>query len=348
MATHAQRAGEFHFAPEEFLPRRLYEAITEVRVNRPEIVLAEAGSRRKRPRLTLDGKLVIIATDHPGRRVTDLGTDPLVMGDRHSYLARGLRVLTAPGCDGIMGTTDFMEDLLIVNALVRESGGASLIDDKVLVGCMNRGGHAGVAGEIDDRFTSFTAGQLKKMNFDGGKMMYRLDPADDRSIKAVSDCAQAITDLYREDLYAFLEPMSVRQKEGGGYETIKTVEALIRDTGAAAAMGESSLRTFLKLSYTQGFERVAAATTLPILMLGGPAREDPTTVLDDFAAGMAAGANVRGVMVGRNVSFASREDPRALAAAVCGVVHEHLPPKDSREILAAERGQQMDLFAPWR
>ncbi|HUX11200.1 MAG TPA: hypothetical protein VMW51_11185, partial [Terriglobia bacterium] len=79
-----------------------------------------------------------------------------------------------------------------------------------------------------------------------------------------------------------------------------------------------------------------------------PAREDPTTVLDDFAAGMAAGANVRGVMVGRNVSFASREDPRALAAAVCGVVHEHLPPKDSREILAAERGQQMDLFAPWR
>jgi hypothetical protein len=56
----------------------------------------------------VDGKLVILATDHPGRRVTSLGAEPLVMGDRHAYLSRALRVLTTPGCDGIMGTTDFM------------------------------------------------------------------------------------------------------------------------------------------------------------------------------------------------------------------------------------------------
>jgi hypothetical protein len=291
---------------------------------------------------------VILATDHPGRRVTNLGVDPLIMGNRHSYLARALRVLTTPGCDGIMGTTDFMEDLLIVNALVRESGATSLIDDKVLIGCMNRGGHAGVVGEIDDRFTCFTARQLKRLHFEGGKMMYRLDPADERSIKAISDCAQAITELYREDLYAFVEPMSVQRNKNGAYDTVKTVEALVRDTGAAAALGESSARMYLKLSYTEGYERVARATTLPILMLGGPAREDATSILKDFAAGMGAGANIRGVMVGRNVSFASKEDPRALAAAVCGIVHERLTPKDSLDRLVAERGQQMDLFAKWR
>src|SRR5208283_1366979 len=103
-----------------------------------------------------------------------------------------------------MGTTDFMEDILIVNGLLRQAGGPALIDDKVLVGCMNRGGHAGVVGEIDDRFTCFTARQLKRLNFEGGKLMYRLDPADERSIQAISDCAQAITELYREDLYSFL------------------------------------------------------------------------------------------------------------------------------------------------
>ena len=348
MAAHAYHLGKNPFSPEEFLPKRLFEAITDVRVDRPEIILAEARKRRKRQRLTLDGKLVILATDHPGRRVTELGTAPLVMGNRHSYLARALRVLTTPGCDGIMGTTDFMEDLLIVNVLVRESGGASLIDDKVLVGCMNRGGHAGVTGEIDDRFTCFTARQLKNMSFDGGKMMYRLDPTDDRTIKAISDCAQSVTDLYREDLYAFLEPMSVRKKENGSYETVKTVEALIRDTGAAAALGESSTRMFLKLSYTSGFEQVARATTLPILMLGGPAKEDPTSILEDFAAGMKAGANVRGVMVGRNVSFAPNEDPRAIAAAVCGIVHDNLTAKSSLGPLVAERGKQLDIFANWR
>ena len=348
MVTAAHHIGEHCFSPEEFLPKKLFEAITDVRVERPEVILAEATTRHRRPRLTLDGKLVILATDHPGRRVTNLGADPLIMGDRHSYLARALRVLTTPGCDGIMGTTDFMEDLLIVNALVRESGAASFIDDKVLIGCMNRGGHAGVVGEIDDRFTCFTARQLKRLNFEGGKMMYRLDPADERSIKAISDCAQAITELYREDLYAFVEPMSVQRNKNGGYDTVKTIEALVRDTGAAAALGESSARMYLKLSYTEGYERVARATALPILMLGGPAREDSTSILKDFAAGMGAGTNIRGVMVGRNVSFASKEDPRALAAAVCGIVHERLTPKDSLDRLVAERGQQMDLFAKWR
>lgn len=328
---------------------KLFEAITDFRVDRPQAILEEAARRRKRLSLTHDGRLVILATDHPGRRVTGLGADdPLGMGDRHSYLARALRVLAAPGCDGIMGTTDFMEDVLIVNALVRESGGPSLIDGKVLVGCMNRGGHAGVVGEIDDRFTCFTSHQLKRMNFDGGKLMYRLDPEDDRTIKAISDCADAITDLYRDDLYAFLEPMSVRKKQDGGYETIKTVDTLVRDAGAAAAMGESSARTYLKLSYTEGYDRVARATTLPILMLGGPPREDPTSILRDFAAGMKSGANVRGVMVGRNVTFSAREDPRALAAAVCGIVHENLATDSSLERLAAERGQAMDVFARWR
>jgi DhnA family fructose-bisphosphate aldolase class Ia len=327
---------------------KLFEAITEVRVNQPEMILAEAACRRRRSRLTRDGKLVVLATDHPGRRVTNLPGDPLGMGDRHSYLARALRVLTTPSCDGIMGTTDFMEDILIVNALVRQSGGPSLIDDKVLIGCMNRGGHAGVAGEIDDRFTCFTAKQLKCMNFEGGKLMYRLDPADERSIKAISDCAQAMTELYREGLYAFLEPMSVQRKKDGGYETIKTVEALVRDVGAASALGESSARTFLKISYTEGYERVARATTLPILMLGGPPRESPTSTLSDFAAGMRAAANVRGVMVGRNVTFALKEDPRAVAAAVCGIVHEGLTAEESLDRLAAERGREMDIFASFR
>jgi len=187
MSTATYSLGTYCFRPEDFLPMRLFEAITEVRVNNPEAVLEEATRRRRRLRLTLDGKLVVLATDHPGRRVTNLPGDPLGMGDRHSYLARALRVLTTPGCDGIMGTTDFMEDLLIVNALLRQAGGPSLIDDKVLIGCMNRGGHAGVVGEIDDRFTCFTARQLKRMNFEVGKLMYRLDPADERSIKADSD-----------------------------------------------------------------------------------------------------------------------------------------------------------------
>ncbi len=348
MTSQASSAKSYVFQPADYLPKKLFEAITEIRVQQPELILEEARRRRRRARLTLDGRLMILATDHPGRRVTALEGNPLAMGDRHSYLARALRVLLSPGCDGIMGTTDFMEDLLILNALVRQAGGESLLDDKVLVGCMNRGGHAGVAGEIDDRFTSFSARQLHRLRFEGGKLMYRLDPADPLTIQAISDCAAAITGLYRRGLYAFLEPMSVRRKSSGGYETVKTLEDLVRDVGAAAALGESSAYTYLKLSYTADYERVAGATTLPILMLGGPPREDPSAVLAEFVAGMSAAANVRGVMVGRNVTFARQEDPRALAAAVGGIVHERCTLNTALERVAAERGQAMDAFANWR
>jgi hypothetical protein len=338
----------YRFDPAAFLPERLYAAITGVRVDNPELIFAEAARRRRRSRLAPDGKLVILATDHPGRRVAGIPADPLGMGDRRSYLARALRVLLTPGCDGIMGTTDFMEDLLILNALVRDSGGPELLDDKVLVGCMNRGGHAGVAGEIDDRFTSFTASQLAAMRFEGGKLMYRLDPEDVLSIKAVEDCALAINDLHRRRLYAFLEPMSVRRKPGGGYDTVKTVEALAKDAGAAAALGESSARTFLKLSYTDGYERVARATTLPILMLGGPPREDPSSTLEEFVKGMRAAPNVRGVMVGRNVTYGPAEDPRAVAAAVVAIVHGGVDLPEALDIVARERDAGMDALAAWK
>jgi hypothetical protein len=72
-------------------------------------------------------------------------------------------------------------------------------------------------------------------------------------------------------------------------------------------------------------------------------------VLSDFYSGMKSAPNVRGVMVGRNVTFAPRdEDPRAVAAAVCAIVHGGLAADQAAEQMAQERGQQMDMFATWR
>lgn len=337
--------GNYIFAPSDFLPWKLFAAVTDIRVDEPHLIYEEAYRLKKREKLTNDGKLVIVATDHPGRRVTTMRDDSLGMANRYHYLARALRVVTTPGCDGIMGTTDFMEDLLILSALTRGAGLPSFLDEKVLIGCMNRGGHAGVNGEIDDRFTCFTAESLTKLRFQGGKLMYRIDPEDERSIKAIDDCARAVTELGRAGLKAFLEPMTVRRTAGGQYVTDESVEALARDAGAASALGESSAGTWLKLSYAEGYEKVSRSTTLPILMLGGPARENPTPTLRDFHAGMQAGPNVRGVMVGRNVTFVHHDDPRAVAAAVASIVHDTASVNDSLDVLHEQRGRDMDLLA---
>jgi len=63
---------------------------------------------------------------------------------------------------------------------------------------------------------------------------------------------------------------------------------------------------------------------------------------------MRAGANVRGTMVGRNVTFANREDPRAVAAAVGAIVHQSATYEQSLQRLHGERACRMDVFAAWR
>jgi DhnA family fructose-bisphosphate aldolase class Ia len=135
-------------------------------------------------------------------------------------------------------------------------------------------------------------------------------------------CAQAITQLRRNHLPAFVEPLPVRRKENGGYETLKDAESMVRLIGVAAALGDSSAHIWLKVSFSPELARVARATTLPILLLGGPARETPEETLRDFANGLGAGARVRGAIIGRNLLFPGSADPLPMCRALTSLVHQ--------------------------
>jgi hypothetical protein len=50
----------------------------------------------------------------------------------------------------------------------------------VIIGSMNRGGLAGSAFEMDDRFTAYDAESIAAMGYEGGKMLLRID-ADDQA-----------------------------------------------------------------------------------------------------------------------------------------------------------------------
>lgn len=315
------------FDAEAFFPRKLFEAVTELRVEEPERVLQEARLRRRRKRLARNGKLVLVAADHPGRGVTRTGSDSLGMGDRYQYLARILRVLQEPGVDGVMATADVLEELFLVQSLVRQQGGRAFLDDRVLVGCMNRGGLAGAVFEMRDRFTALTPRQLQQLRLDAAKMMVRLDWQNPDSGSTLYDCARALGALERRGLPAFLEPLPV-QREDAGYRVLRTAEAFVRTIGIATALGASSRLRWLKIPYVQDYPRVVRATTCPLLMLGGEAA-DPVGLLEDFASGVAAGANVRGVLVGRNVLFPGEADPALMARAVSEIVHEARPASEA-------------------
>ncbi|MFW6437808.1 MAG: Cgl0159 family (beta/alpha)8-fold protein, partial [Armatimonadota bacterium] len=195
----------------------------------------------------------------------------------------------------------------------------SVLDHRIMVGCMNRGGLSGAAFEMDDRFTAYDAAGLDAMNLDGGKMMVRLDLEDHASLDTLESCAQAVDGCIDNGMTAFVEAFIVR-KTDSGYETDRTPRGLMQAVSVAGALGDSTLHTWLKLPYCEGYETVAGATSLPILMLGGAARDDQHAVLEEFVAGMQAGPNVRGCLAGRNVLYA--DDPGAMARAVVSVVHE--------------------------
>lgn len=337
----AYQIGDYQFDVKEFFPKRIMERITEIRVHRKEIIEAEAQARVRRSSLTTDGRLTILACDHPARMVTRAGDDPVKMGNRQEYLGRILRVITDPEFDGVMGTTDILEDLLVVNYLVKEGGGRSFLDNKVMIGCLNRGGLAGTSFEMDDSMTSFTPESVHKMRLDGAKMMFRLDVNNPDSGKTIKYCADVVTQLNRYNIPAFIEALAVERTDGG-YKTRKTVADQIKVNGVATALGDSSRGIWLKIPYVEGFEEVALSTTCPILMLGGESRGDPTPTIREFVSGMKIGGSVRGALVGRNVHFPGRDDPCAVAGAIHNVVHRNFDVEQAVDYLMDKRGKEMD------
>ncbi len=343
MAVTTYQIGSYTFRAETFFPKDLFDRITDVRVSRPHVVEEEAQARRRRKSLTADGRLVILAADHPARGVAGVGDDPIAMGNRWGLLGRILRVVTTPQVDGVMATPDIMEELFIIQRVVKESGGPTFLDGKVLLGCMNRGGLAGAAFEMDDRMTAFTPERIAQLNLDGAKLMFRLDPSEPASGVTIEYCARALDRLHDLGIPAFLECLAV-QKRDGKYAMLKTAPDLVKVVGIASGLGKSSMGTWLKIPYCDRYELVAAATTCPILMLGGEATGDPTGILTEFAAGMRAGTTIRGALVGRNVTFPGRDDPRAVALAVAGIVHNGWDAPQAVARLGTARDQEVDIF----
>ena len=332
------------FDAKKFLPATLLAKVTDVRVTDPERSLRAARKRTRRESLTKDGKLNILAADHPARRVTRVGDDKLRMADRREYMARILRVLMSESVDGLLATMDIIEDLLIIHDLMRESGGRGLLDDKLLIVSFNRGGLLGSSWEIDDPNSGPTAESCRQWGLDGAKILLRLCDAEPDSLKTLLATVRTITELNAVGLPMFLESLPVVKAEGG-YKVVKTAEELARTAGAAAALGDSARYLWLKLPYCENYELVANATTLPILLLGGEPVGDATPFLRELYAGLKAGPNVRGALVGRNILYPGSDDPLAVIESVGGIIHQGWTVEQALDRQAAQRERDTDWLS---
>lgn len=332
------------FSSQQFFPDVLLARLTELRVDDPDFGCRAAAVRVPRERLASDGKLNILAADHPARNVTKVGADPLAMAGRRDYLARIVRVLCGAQVDGVMATMDILEDLLAIDGLLRASGAPTLLDNKLLIASLNRGGLAGSIWELDDPMTGATPATCQAWRLDGAKILLRVDPSAPASLKTMLASSQAINELNALGLPTFLEPLPVTKTEKG-YVVVKTAEALARLAGVASALGDSSRYLWLKLPHCEKFEIVAHSTTLPILLLGGESAGDPAPFLRQLESALSAGPNVRGALVGRNVLYPGSEDPLAMAEAAGGIVHRGWRAEEALQSMAENRGRNMDRLS---
>jgi hypothetical protein len=309
------------FSSQRYLPEAVIARLVETRIADPEYSLRAALARVRRPHLAPTGKLNLVAADHPARRVTKSGSDPLGMADRRDYLARILRVLECPLVDGVMATMDVLEDLLALDGFAKAGTSAPLLDGKLLIASMNRGGLAGTSWELDDPISGATPATCAQWNLDGANLMLRIADQDAGSLKTLLATARAITEANALGLPTFLEPLQI-ERITGSWTMVKTKEALARIAGVASALGDSSRRLWLKLPYCEGFQTVARATTLPILLLSAESAGDPSQFLAELASGLASAPTVRGALVGRIVLYPGAADPLAVAEAAGRIIHQ--------------------------
>jgi hypothetical protein len=292
-----------------------WHTLLQTRATRPATV-AEAYARRRRPgRIVSErGTLFLVAADHPARGALASGPSRMAMADRRSLLERLMTALADPDVDGVLGSPDVIEELLLLGAL----------EGKVVIGSMNRGGLDGADWTMDDRFTGYDAASIVEHRLEGGKMLLRIDDSDAGTASTLQACAQAVGELARRGLLAMVEPLPYERAASGKLTLRKDAASLARAVTVASALGTTSAYTWLKMPSCDDPETVYGATTLPCVVLGGVPGPDLEADLASWGRSLRQ-PTVRGLVVGRSLLYPPDEDVAGAVAAAVRVLRAARP-----------------------
>lgn len=288
-------------------PATSYADVTHLRAADPAAVARAWAGRVTRPTVRGNGNLMIVAADHPARGALAVGKRPTAMNSRTDLLDRLRAALADPGVDGVLATSDILDDLVLLGAL----------EDKVVFSSFNRGGLAGSAFELDDRMTGATAASTAAARMNGGKMLCRIDLDDPGTVATMASCAQAVDQLAASGLIAMLEPFMSSRIDGKVRNDLSP-DAVIKSIHICQGLGSTSAYTWMKLPVVEEMDRVMEATTLPTLLLGG----DPADPDEAFASWEKALAlpSVRGLIVGRTLLYPPDDDVSSAVATAVAMV----------------------------
>ena len=270
--------------------------LATVRARHPEAVAEAAARRVRRPLIGDSGRLMIVAADHPARGALGVGDRRLAMANRADLLERLCVALSRPGVDGVLASADILDDLLLLGVL----------DGKVVMGSMNRGGLAGAVFEMDDRFTGHRAQDIARLRFDAGKLLLRVNYDDPGSLTTLESAARAVDEMAARRLPLFVEPFISRRVDGRVRADL-SAEAVTRSIAIASGLGGSSAYTWLKLPVTDDpddMAEVLETSTLPAVLLGGEVGDDQDGAYERWRKALRL-PTVQGLVVGRSLLYPS-------------------------------------------
>jgi len=291
------------------LDEEAFSRLRALRYTEPDSVGAALAARERRSLVRGDGKLFIVAADHPARGSLAVRDNVTAMADRYDLLRRLALALSRPGVDGVLGTPDIIDDLALLGVL----------HDKIAVGSMNRGGLRGSVFEMDDRYTGYDVETMVHDRLDAAKLLVRVNLEDAATVRTLEKTADAVSASARARLPIMLEPFMSRWSDGRIVNDLSP-DAVISSIAIASGLGASSAYTWLKLPVVDDMERVMAATTLPTLLLGGDSDKAPEETYASWGAALAL-PGVHGLVVGRTLLYPHDDDVARAVDTAAALVH---------------------------
>lgn len=287
-----------------------FDKLRAARQGSPTDIATALATRTRRPLVRDDGRLMIVAADHPARGALGVGSDPMAMADRYDLLQRLATAIARPGVDGVLGTPDIIDDLALLG----------LLDDKIVVASMNRGGLRGSIFEMDDRYTAYDAPAMTRDGLDFAKVLVRVDLDDAGTAATLEATAKAVDACAAARVPIMLEPFMSSRNTDGKVVNDLTADAVINSIAIASGLGATSSYTWMKLPVVDDMERVMASTTMPTLLLGGDPAGDPETVYATWKSALAL-PGVHGLVVGRTLLYPADGDVAGAVDTAAALVH---------------------------
>lgn len=114
----------------------------------------------------------------------------------------------------------------------------------------------------------------------------------------------------------------------GGFDgdiSLRTLDNIAKTTRIVCELGAD----FIKAPYVKGFEKVTQETFCPIVILGGPKKEDEMGFLAMISDSISEGG--KGVAMGRNIW--GHRDPLNMTRAVAALIHQGIKAEEAYQIL---------------